>query len=265
METLDDPRAAVIALGMTLLAGLSTGLGGLLVALKRRPSERFMAAILGLSAGVMVYISLVELLPEGIANLGDAGSPRAELWGTVAFFGGITLIAVIDRVVPDDINPHEEPGARSASLMRRMGVMTALAIAIHNFPEGFATFFTALQDPVLAAPLAVAIAIHNIPEGAAIAVPLRETSGSRWRAVGWATASGLAEPLGAVVGFLLLQPFLTPAVLGVLFAGVAGVMVFVSVDKLLPTAIQTGRHHTAIYGLVAGMGVMALSLLLLPS
>lgn len=258
------PAAVAIALGISLLAGLSTGFGGLIVAMKRAPGPGFLAGALGFSAGVMVYISFVELLPEGIDGLTEAGTGRAELWGTVAFFAGIAVIALIDRFVPEDINPHEEPSktAMSKARMRNVGVLSA--IAIHNFPEGFATFAVALADPALAIPLAVAIAIHNIPEGIAVAVPLREATGSRRKAAWWATLSGLAEPLGAVIGYLLLQPFLGPQALGITFAAIAGIMVFVSLDKLLPTAIQTGKHHTAIYGMIIGMIVMAFSLLILP-
>lgn len=257
-----DLAALAVAFGFSLFAGLSTGVGGLIVALKRRSTDAFLAASLGFSAGVMVYISFVELLPGGAEDLGEAGVDKPEVWATVAFFAGIVVIALIDLLVPEDINPHEEPQLEGARRMRRVGVMTALAIAIHNFPEGFATFFVALEDPAVAVPIAFAIAIHNIPEGIAVAVPLREATGSKWKAAGWATLSGLTEPLGAVVGFLLLQPFLGPSTLGLTFAAIAGVMVFVSLDKLLPTAIETGRHHTAIYGMVAGMAVMALSLLI---
>lgn len=256
--------AVGVALAISLLAGLSTGLGGLAVVLKRSPGPNFLAGALGFSAGVMVYVSFVELFQEGIGSLEEAGNTRPELWATVAFFAGIALIALIDRFVPEDINPHEEHQGPNAQQMRNVGVITALAIAIHNFPEGFATFAVALADPVMAVPIAVAIAIHNIPEGVAIAVPLREATGSKWKAAGWAAVSGLAEPLGAVLGFLVLQPFLGPQTLGYTFAAIAGVMVFVSLDKLLPTAIETGRHHTAIYGMVGGMAVMAVSLLMLP-
>lgn len=267
LETL-SLNAVWVALAISLLAGLSTGLGGLIVALKRSPGPGFLAGALGFSAGVMVYVSFVELLPEGAGSLAEAGRSNAACLSTFAFFSGIATIALIDRFVPEEINPHEDPhhtgGGVDRSRMRNVGVLTALAIALHNFPEGFATFAVALADPVLALPIAVAIAIHNIPEGVAIAVPLREATGSKWKAAGWATLSGLAEPLGAVVGFLLLRPFLGPQTLGVTFAAIAGVMVFVSLDKLLPTAIETGRHHTAIYGMVAGMAVMALSLLVLP-
>ncbi len=269
----DTWPAIALAFAMTLLAGLSTGLGGLIVALKTRPSEAFLAGSLGLSAGVMIYISLVELLPQGIADLAAAGNPHAEVWGAVAFFAGIALIGIIDRFVPEEVNPHEEPHSLdsvvhsrglSRARMRQVGLLTAVAIAVHNFPEGFATFMVTLSDPVIAVPIALAIAIHNIPEGIAVAVPLREATGSKWKAAGWATLSGLAEPLGALIGFAVLQPFIGPQTLGLTFAGIAGVMVFVSLDKLLPTAIETGRHHTAVYGVVVGMAIMATSLVLLP-
>lgn len=253
--------AVAVAFGLSMFAGLATGVGGLLVALKRNPSDRFLAASLGFSAGVMVYISMVELLPQGSDTLTDGGM-RGQLWGTVAFFAGIAVIALIDRFVPEDINPHEDHSGANA--MGNIGVVTGLAIAVHNFPEGFASFISALEDPALGLPIAIAIAIHNIPEGVAVAVPLREATGSKWKAAGWATLSGLAEPLGALIGFLLLRPFLGPATLGVAYAAIAGIMVYVSLDKLLPTAIQTGKHHTAVYGLIAGMAVMAVSLLILP-
>ena len=265
MDVVATPQAVAIALAISLLAGLSTGLGGLVVALKRSPGPAFIAASLGFSAGVMVYVSFVELLPEGIGDLEQAGMARAELWGTVAFFAGLVVIALIDRFVPEGLNPHEDPKDAPKLRMRSVGVMAAVAIAIHNFPEGFATFAVALADPALAVPLAVAIAIHNIPEGVAVAVPMREATGSKRKALGWAALSGLAEPLGAVVGFLLLQPLMGPGTLGFTFSAIAGVMVFVSLDKLLPTAIETGRHHVALYGMVVGMAVMAASLLLLPS
>lgn len=208
MDTASYSSGAVAAaLAISLLAGLSTGLGGLAVVLKRSPGPKFLAAALGFSAGVMVYISFVELYAQGADSLAEASVPNAELWAAVAFFAGIALIALIDHFVPEEINPHEKPhhleggsvsgGTRvSRSRMRNVGVLTALAIAIHNFPEGFATFAVALADPSLGIPLAVAIAIHNIPEGVAVAVPLREATGSRRKAAGWATLSGLAEPLG---------------------------------------------------------------------
>ncbi|WP_165164965.1 zinc transporter ZupT [Corynebacterium qintianiae] len=262
-----DAHAVAVAFSIALLAGVSTGLGGLLVALKSKPTNRFLAGSLGFSAGVMVYISLVELLPGGIDDLAEVYGGRASLYGVLAFFAGVLLIAVIDRLVPEAINPHEFPDERSRdrarSTMMRAGLLTGVAIAIHNFPEGFATFIAALGDPQLALPIAAAIAIHNIPEGIAVAVPLREATGKKWAAAGWATLSGLAEPLGAAIGFLVLMPFMGPATLGLSFAAVAGIMVFISFDKLLPSAIATGQHHHSVYGVVAGMALMAASLIAL--
>ena len=243
------------ALAITLLAGLSTGLGGVIVALKGEIGDHFLACSLGFSAGVMIYISLVELLPQAMDAL------ASDWFAIAAFFAGVVLIAVIDRLVPDDINPHE-PGT-SAAFLRRAGLMTGVAIALHNFPEGFATFMAAYTDPVLAAPIALAIALHNIPEGVAVAVPLSRATGNRWRAAGWATLSGLAEPAGALVGFALIAPFLGPQTMGLSYAAVAGIMVFISVDKLMPSAIQTGHHHVSVYWMMGGMGLMAASLTML--
>lgn len=253
------------AFGLTLFAGLSTGVGAAVAVLWKNPSDRFLAVSLGFSAGVMLYVSFMEILPEAVADLSASFGERGGSWAAaLAFFAGIVLIAVIDRLVPAAINPHE-PGmneTRRRRAMLHMGLLTAAAIAIHNFPEGFATFLAGLEDVSIAIPVAVAIAIHNIPEGIAVAVPLREATGSRKKAFGWAFGSGLAEPAGALIGYLVLLPVLGPTALGVAFGMVAGIMVFICLDELLPTAVATGKHHTAIYGLIGGMAVMALSLLL---
>jgi ZIP family zinc transporter len=186
----------------------------------------------------------------------------------LAFFGGIVGILIIDRLVPSYENPHEprrveemEEGGHEPKLMR-MGLFTALAIAIHNFPEGLATFSAALSDPAVGVSIAVAIAIHNIPEGIAVAVPIHSATGSRKKAFWYSLLSGLSEPLGALIGYTILKPFFSETTFGILFASVAGIMVFVSLDELLPTAREYDTGHFAIYGLIAGMGVMALSLLL---
>lgn len=266
------------ALLLTVIAGLATGLGGLAVFLTNRTNGSFLALSLGFSAGVMLYVSFVEILAEASDLLSAAWGPGRGTWGMVGgFFAGIAVIAVIDRLVPHEANPHEftyQPadaaavGAGSAaapvdSRLLRTGLLTALAIAIHNFPEGFATFASALGDPSVAIAITVAIALHNIPEGIAVAVPVFQATGSRARAVGLSFLSGLAEPLGAVIGFLLLRPFLTDALFGAVLAGVAGIMVFISLDKLLPTAEKYGGHHLCVYGVVAGMAVMAVSLAML--
>lgn len=263
------------AFGLTLLAGLSTGIGSLAALFSRRTNKVFLCTALGFSAGVMVYVSMIEIFAKArLALTGELGL-RAGSWVTAgAFFAGILLILLIDRLIPSYENPHETHGveeiwngsvpaeARDERLVR-MGVLTALAIGIHNFPEGLATFVSALQDQGLGLSVAVAIAIHNIPEGIAVSIPVFYATGSRKRAFWMSFLSGLSEPVGALVGFLLLQAFFTPAMFGYLFAGVGGIMVFISLDELFPTAREYGQGHLAIYGLVAGMGTMALSLLLM--
>jgi ZIP family zinc transporter len=258
-----------LALGLTVLAGLCTGIGGLISVVPRRTSGLFLSVALGFSAGVMLYVSFMEIMPKALTSLTTATDPASGQWAAgIAFFGGILVIGVIDRLVPEPINPHEpsqvhDPAtAARRRRMMRTGTVTALAISIHNFPEGFATFVAGLTDLSIALPVALAIALHNIPEGVAVAVPIREATGSRRKAVRWSFVSGLAEPAGALIGFALLMPFLNDFTLGITFALVAGIMVFISLDELLPTAREYGKHHLAMYGLVGGMAVMAVSLLL---
>jgi ZIP family zinc transporter len=259
------------AFGLTLFAGLSTGIGSAIAFFAKKTNTAFLSVALGFSAGVMIYVSFVEIFvkakTELTAELGDG----AGYWATAAaFFGGILFIAIIDRLIPSVENPHEmhkveemaDAQARKDKKLMRMGLFTALAIAIHNFPEGLATFTAALTDPGLGIAIAVAIAIHNVPEGIAVSVPVYYATGSRKKAFWLSFLSGLAEPVGALVGYLILMPFLSPVVFGVLFAGVAGIMVFISLDELLPAAEEYGEHHLSIYGLIAGMAVMAVSLLL---
>lgn len=259
----------IIAFSLTLFAGLSTGIGSAIALLAKRTNTRFLSVALGFSAGVMIYVSFVEILSKARIELVDAYGIKQGNWVTVlAFFGGIFLIALIDKLIPSIENPHEMKRVEEMDhidhkrkKLARMGLMTALAIGIHNFPEGLATFIAALSDPSLGIAIAVAIAIHNIPEGIAVSVPVYYATGSRKRAFWLSFASGLAEPIGALVGYLVLMPFLSPVMFGLLFAIVAGIMVFISLDELLPAAEEYGEHHYSIYGLIGGMAVMALSLL----
>jgi ZIP family zinc transporter len=258
-----------VAFGMTLLAGLATGIGSVLALFARRTNTRFLSAALGFSAGVMIYVSFVEILAKARAGLVVELGARAGSWATVlAFFGGIALTALIDRLVPTAENPHEvhrieEMQGRPHPQLMRMGMLSAAAIALHNFPEGIATFAAALDDPRLGAGIATAVALHNIPEGIAVAIPVFYATGSRARAFSWSFLSGLAEPVGALVAWLLFAGLFGHALEGVLFAAVAGIMVFISLDELLPTAREYGEHHVAVYGLTAGMAVMAASLVLM--
>ncbi len=260
----------IFAFGLTLFAGLSTGIGSALAFFTKRTNKVFLSASLGFSAGVMIYVSFVEIFSEAKHILTEVHGEKLGYWFTsLAFFGGILIIAIIDKIVPSFENPHEiktieninKPISKDKKLIR-MGLFSALAIAIHNFPEGIATFSAGLIDPTIAIPIAVAIAIHNIPEGIAVSVPIYYATGNRKKAFLLSFLSGLAEPVGALFGYLILKPFLNETVLGVLFASVAGIMIFISLDELLPTAKEYGKHHSAIYGLIAGMAIMAISLLL---
>lgn len=273
----------LVAFGLTIFAGLSTGIGSGIAFFAKRTNTKFLSISLGFSAGVMIYVSMIEIFVkakdaivehfEEMLGTGSHAALARGSWITVAaFFGGIAVIAFIDKLIPSFENPHEirtvedinkvdKPDESKLKLMR-MGLFTALAIAIHNFPEGLATFTAAINDPSLGIAIAVAIAIHNIPEGIAVSVPIYYATGNKKKAFWYSLSSGLAEPVGALIGWLILMPFMSPMVFGVLFAGVAGIMVFISIDELLPAAREYGEHHLSIYGLVLGMMVMAVSLLL---
>lgn len=261
----------IFAFSLTLFAGLSTGIGSVLSLFTKRTNTKFLSVALGFSAGVMIYVSFVEIFMKAKDALVGALGERMGAWAAAGgFFFGILVIAVIDKLIPSTGNPHEvhtveemdgTSESHQSNLMR-MGLFTALAIGIHNFPEGLATFTAALSDPNLGIPIAVAIAIHNIPEGIAVAVPIFYATGNRMKAFKLSFLSGLSEPIGALVGYLLLYNFFNEVMFGFIFASVAGIMVYISLDELLPSAREYGEHHLAIYGLVAGMAVMAVSLLL---
>ncbi|MDY3939120.1 MAG: zinc transporter ZupT [Spirochaetia bacterium] len=262
---------------LTLIAGAATGIGGATVFFSRKLRPAFLSVSLGFSAGVMIYVSMIEIFPKAKEALEESFSAGTSSWVTVvSFFAGIALIMLIDTLIPEADNPHElkdfsdpvkEADSGAQRKLLRMGLMSALAIGIHNFPEGLATFMSAVHDPRLGFSIAAAIAIHNIPEGIAVAVPVYYATKNRRRAFGLSMLSGLAEPVGGLIGFGLLYLFAmqlsaVSTVFGVVFAAVAGIMVYISIDELLPTAEKYGKHHYSIYGLVAGMIVMALSLLL---
>jgi ZIP family zinc transporter len=265
--------SVITAFALTLIAGLSTGIGSALAFFTRKTNTKFLAVSLGFSAGVMIYISFVELFFQSRSMLiSRLGYGRGYLVAVTGFFSGILLTGIIDKIVPTAKNPHEirrveetqrpVPENRSGNLYR-MGMFTALVIAIHNFPEGIATFAAALNDIKFGIPIAIAIAIHNIPEGIAVSIPIYFATGSRKKAFTYSFLSGLAEPLGALLGYLILMPFFNDTTYGILYSVVAGIMVFISLDELLPSAREYGEHHLSIYGLTAGMALMAVSLLLL--
>ena len=252
---------------LTLLAGLCTGIGSFIAFFAKHTNTKFLSVSLGFSAGVMIYVSMVEILSEAQHSLiAELGTKMGSWMSVIAFFLGMALIAIIDKCVPSEENPHEvkkieDEQVKTKKLMR-MGVFTAFAIALHNFPEGLATFVSALQDSHIALPIVFAISLHNIPEGIAVSVPIYQATGSKRKAFIYSFLSGLAEPVGALIGWLVLMPFMNDVIFGFIFASVAGIMVFISFDELLPAAREFGEHHLSIYGLISGMAVMAVSLLM---
>lgn len=259
----------LLAFGLTLMAGLATGIGSVLAFFTSTTNTKFLSVTLGFSAGVMIYVSMIEIFVKAKdALVGSMGNVLGN-WLTVAgFFGGMLLITLIDKFIPKQSNPHElktvedmnsKPNNQS---LLKMGTFTAMAIAIHNFPEGIATFTSALQDPGLGIAIAVAIAIHNIPEGIAVSVPVYFATGDKKKAFKLSFLSGLSEPVGAIAAYFILMPYLNDVMFGIIFAAVAGIMVFISLDELLPAAKRYDEAHLSIYGLIGGMAVMAISLLL---
>ena len=294
------------ALGLTLFAGMATGIGSIIAFTAKRTNYRFLSIATGFSAGVMLYVSFVEIFFKGAHGLAERYGEYWANWINVAsFFGGMLVIGLIDNLIPAADNPHEThaedetkplhdpsaplpdfdavdataPKERELGVhdhahhhhkLMRMGLFTALAIAIHNLPEGLATFLAALHDPSLGVAIAIAIALHNVPEGISVSVPIFYATGDRKKAFLYSFLSGLAEPVGAFVAYLALRLFMggadggfPPQVMGILFGGVAGIMVYISVDELLPTSRAYGKGHDSLFGLVGGMLVMALSLLLM--
>ncbi len=253
------------AFAVTFLAGLATVVGGGLVLFLKKPNFRLLAFGLAFAAGAMVYVSLTEILNKSIASFTvDFGEKTGFAFGTFAFLLGVVLVLLLDRFVPnphDTIETQSAKGVSSQQLLRT-GMLTLFAISAHNLPEGLATFFATLESPALGAPLAVAIAIHNIPEGVAIALPVYMATGRKDYALWASLISGLAEPLGAALGYFILAPYMNETVYGLIFGVIGGVMVYLALDELLPTAKRYSEGHETVYGLVSGMAALATSLVI---
>lgn len=264
-------RTVLIAFALTTLAGLSTGIGSAMAFFARKTSARFLAGSLGFSAGVLIYVSFMDLLPEGSGALALVhGKTLGPAYSAAAFFAGILLMFAVDLLVPSRENPHQPhlpeemrqaPPRRSDLL--RLGRFAAAAIFIHNLPEGVATLAAAMANSHLGFSIALAVAIHNIPEGISISVPIFYSTGSRRKAFWLSFLSGLSEPVGACIGYVFLRDYLASSnALGIVFSSVAGIMVYVALDEILPAAHEYGSGHVTILGLVCGMATMAASLLL---
>jgi len=263
-----------LAFLLTALAGLATGIGSLLAFFTKTTNKKFLSIALGFSAGVMLYVSFLEIIPKGQESLvGELGENFGMLAAFAAFFAGLLFTAFIDWIVPSYENPHEirlveemneeQKEKHNKKKLMRMGLFSALAITIHNFPEGLVTFMAALEDPTLGIAIAIAVALHNIPEGIAVSVPIYYATGSRVKAFMYSFLSGLAEPIGALIGFFVLYNYLNELTFGLVFTAVAGIMVYICMDELLPAAQEYEEHHFSILGLTLGMMVMGLSLIML--
>lgn len=257
----------IIGLLFSLFAGIFTSVGAAIAFLSGSRGGNFLSFGLGLSAGVMVYVSFVEILKYSGENSG-------EWFSLFAFLGGVVLTAIIDRMIPDAKNPHEARTEKSLRNLKvntehknrklmRTGILTAIAITIHNFPEGFATFATAITDVKMGLSIAIAVAIHNIPEGISVSVPIYAATNNKKTAFIYSSLSGLTEPIGAFLGWLFLAPFITQFTLGIVMGVVAGIMIYISFDELLPTAREYGEGHIEITGVITGMAIMSISLNLL--
>ncbi|UTW62055.1 zinc transporter ZupT [bacterium SCSIO 12741] len=259
-----------LAFLLTTFAGLSTAIGSAIAFFAKKTNTKLLSSAMGFSAGVMIYVSFAELLVHSMEMLAEEVGKSYGGWIVAAsFFGGMLVTGLIDKLVPSFENPHEfdkgpEPTGKEAAnkQLYRMGIFTALVIGIHNFPEGMVTFMGSLKDTHLGISIAIAVAVHNIPEGIAVSAPIYYATGNRKRALTFSILSGLAEPFGAMVGYLVLRQFLNDLVFGIVFAAIGGIMVFISFDQLLPAAQKYGSHHRSLYGLILGMAVMAISLLL---
>ncbi len=261
-------ESLLYAFGLTLFAGLSTGIGSIVSLVYKKFDYRFLGIMLGFSAGVMLFVSFVEIFPEAKQNLSKVfGVKLGYTYAAFGFFGGIGLMILIEKLMPSFekrfIKRDKTIVESEDQRLFRLGLFSALALAIHNFPEGLATFLSALNDPAYGLSIAVAIAIHNIPEGIAVAIPIYYATKSRKKAFWYSFLSGLTEPLGALIGYFILLQFFGESVFGIVFASVAGMMVYIALNELLPTAHEHAGQKLTTYGMIAGMMVMAISLILL--
>ena len=250
----------IAALFLSLLAGMATALGGLLSFFVKKDNFNILALGLGFSAGVMLYISFMEILPQAQISFNNFYADNTSSWLTLlCFFCGIIIAALSDMCLKGKQHLADKSLSKENKL-KHLGIFTAAALALHNFPEGLATFMSTLQSTALGLSIALAVAVHNIPEGIAVSLPLYHACGSKKKAFWAAALSGLAEPLGAFAGFLFFRALFHGAVFAILFAAVAGMMVYISLDELLPTAHEYGQPHKVIWGVIAGMLLMAVTL-----
>ena len=261
------PQNFGIAMLLTLIAGLATAIGAGIAFVVKKDNLKALSVGLGFSAGVMIFLSFADIIPEASTMLATNFPNKHEWLVFFGFIAGIVIAMLIDYFLPDHIDPDEllQPDAPCLHKhkIKRAGLLTAIAICVHNFPEGMATFLTTTQNLALGLSVAMAIAIHNIPEGIAVALPIYHVTGKKRYAMLYAALSGITEPIGALIGMLLFGIFLPQILIGILLAAVAGIMVYLSFDTLLPLAREYGNWHLSMVGIFTGMLFMWASLILL--
>ena len=259
---------------LTIIAGIATGIGGVFVLFSKADNRKFLSICLSFSAGIMIYIAFAEIFVSALGTLEyQYGDDYGLLLATAAFFAGIAVMVIIDKFVPHADHDDEAPDLadyasdqeREKKKLRQTGIMSTIAIAIHNFPEGMITFLAAMYDPALGIAIAIAIIIHNIPEGIAMAAPIYHGTGSRKKAFLVSLGSGLTEPLGALIAWIFISNVFydIDGIFGISFAVISGIMVYVAIHTLLPAAQRYGKHHIVMKWLFLGMGIMALSIVII--
>ncbi|MDR0805242.1 MAG: zinc transporter ZupT [Enterobacteriaceae bacterium] len=247
-----------VPLILTILAGGSTFIGALLGIMGQKPSNRVLAFALGFAAGIMLLISLMEMLPASLATQG-----MSPVLGYGMFIFGLVGYFLLDRMLPHQHAHDLIPGQNAPRNLKRTAILLTLGISLHNFPEGIATFLTTSSNWELGMGIALAVAIHNIPEGLAVAGPVYAATGSKSSALFWAGLSGVAEIVGGLFAFLLLGPNVSQVIIAAVMAAVSGIMVALSIDELIPLAKEIDPHNNPSYGILCGMSVMGLSLMML--
>ncbi len=270
---------ALNALFLTFIAGSATAFGAVLTFFVKRNDYRVLALGMSFSAGVMIYLSFMDILPMAITDMscGDSVTKLGHFFAIVMFFIGVFSAGVIDYFVPEHLHTKEidtectddklcnlhicQENRAVASVKRkryRAAILTAIALGIHNFPEGFSVFVTTYEDIAVGIGVALAISLHNIPEGVSVALPIYSATGNKWKAFFVATLSGMTEPLGAFVAYIALAPYISPMLTGGTLALTAGLMVYIALDELLPMAREYGEEHYGIVGVFCGMLMMSM-------
>lgn len=261
---------------ITFVAGASTAIGSALTFFIKRNDFRWLALGMSFSAGVMIYISFMDILPlafshvasDGVSLFGMGAEKSGKACGMLAFFAGAVVAGLIDAFIPTHVHGEmlsgaEKSGARKdGGKMGRAAILTAVAITVHNFPEGLSVFVAGLGDINTGLAVGFAIMLHNIPEGLSVSLPIYSATGKKWRSFAIGALSGLTEPLGALAAYFVLLPILTPSVVGAALVSTAGIMVYIALDELLPMARDYGEEHYGIFGALAGIALMSVSSLL---